>query len=546
MWRYFINFICSVALSSGLYSQHGAKYWIQFSDKNSSGYSTSNPEKFLSQRAIERRLKYHIAISTDDLPVSKSYIDSIRNFGVKVMYASKWFNSITIEVFDTTVLKQIRNTSFVLNVQKTADPLSYKKSDERNKFELLAGNSNALTENSYYGYENTTITMLNGQFLHNLGFRGKGIEIAVIDAGFLNAQYFSTLDSEWNESRILGTSNFVDPGKTVYLPELHGAECLSLIGALQPNVMVGTAPDASFWLMVSEDVNSEYPVEEDNWVAAVELADSLGVDVTSTSLGYTTFDDPVFKRTYKNMNGQTARNSIAAAIAVSKGIAVVVAAGNEGDNSWHYIGTPADAKDILTVGSLNAYKQRSLYSSFGPTSDGRVKPDVMAMGENATVQSSATGFETGSGTSFAAPIISGLIACLIQAFPTTKTSDIFEAVKMSSNKYNNPDSSFGYGITDFQKAYLILGKNNSTANQTNLSVFPNPFENYVIINSDTTVNSFITVECFNLVGVKLFTTQKENSRYIVLRQEIQHLSQGFYIFKCNIGTKTWILKAQKQ
>ncbi len=547
MWRYFIILLLTVNIACPkLYCQHGAKYWVQFSDKNTTGYSIAKSEEFLSQRAIQRRLKYNIPISTDDLPVTKKYIDSIRSFGVKVMYPSKWFNSITIEVLDTAILKQIRNVSFVKKVQKTADSLLYKKSGQQNKFETLNDNSKILNSNSYYGYENNTITMLNGQFLHNMGYRGKGVVIAVIDAGFYNATYFSSLDSAWNENRILGTFNYVDPGQSVYLPELHGAEVLSLIGALQPNVMVGTAPDASFWLLVSEDVRSENPVEEDNWVAAAEFADSVGVDVINTSLGYTTFDDPLFNRTYKDMNGETARNSIAAQIAVSKGIAVVVAAGNEGDNSWHYIGSPADAKNILAIGSLNILKHRSAFSSFGPTSDGRIKPDVMAMGEDVNAQSSANGFMTGSGTSFASPIITGLIACLIEAFPTTKITDIFQAVKMSSSKFDNPDNSLGYGIPDFQKAYLLLAKDNYVRNNYHTPIFPNPFTNYLFINLDTVPQATVTIKCFNLEGEELFSIQRKNLGHVLLDQEIQNLSQGLYIFKCNNGTKTVTFKAIKQ
>ncbi len=530
--------------TSGLLCQHGAKYWVQFTDKNYSNYSINNPHEFLSQRSIDRRLKYDIPVTMEDIPVSKKYTDSLAHSGVKVMYTSKWLNGATIEAFDTTVISKIRTYSFVSNIQYTAIAENYKKKLNSNKFEELINQPNEPGYN-YYGYENNTITMLNGQFLHNLGLRGNGVQIAIIDAGFMNAENYSTLDSAWNENRILGTFNYVDPGKTVFLPEPHGAECLSLIGALQPFTMVGTAPDASFWLLVSEDVNSENPVEEDNWLAAIEYADSVGADVSSTSLGYTQFDYAPFNHTYSNLNGVTARNSIAASIAVSKGIAVIVAAGNDGNKPWHYIGTPADAKNILAVGSVNSSQLRSSYSSFGPTSDGRIKPDVMAMGENATVQSSATGFMTGSGTSFAAPVIAGLTACLIQAFPFAKTTDILQAIRMSGDSSNNPSNSYGYGLPDFHKAFTILSRNNSLNLSPKEIIFPNPFTNYIIIGLNNTIQSIANVKCYDISGKKCFEKNVQNTGYIVLNDEIQNLPKGLYIFQCKNGNKTFVFKAIK-
>ena len=523
--------------------QHGEKYWVQFTGKKNVPFSTSEPGKYLSLAAIQRRLKNNVTITEEDLPVSKLYIDSLSKSNVIVRYTSKWFNSATIEVFDESDIKRIKNYSFVNKVEKTADALNYKDYilSDKNFVEL---NKHTNINTSDYGYGFTQIQLENGIPLHEKGFRGKGICIAVIDAGFQSADYYVSLDSVRLQGRILSTKNFVDIGQTVYNTEPHGAYVLSTMAANLHGTLIGTAPDASFILLCSEDVRSEYPVEEDNWVAAAEYADSAGADVISTSLGYTTFDNSVYNHTIADLNGESTRISRAAAIASSKGIVVVASAGNEGDNSWHYIGVPADAKNILAAGAVKSDGTRASFSSFGPSSDGRVKPDVMAMGQNVTVEGSIGQFFGVNGTSFSAPITAGLSACLVQAYPTIKATDIMNAIRMSANNFNNPNYSIGYGIPDFNKAFDLL-QNQIEKPDNSVALSPNPFRNIIVINTNFSNFGQIRIMCFNTIGSLVFETTKPFSKYIILQSEVQNLKHGLYIIKCFANNKSWVFKAVK-
>jgi serine protease AprX len=523
--------------------QHGAKYWVQFTDKDKVSFSINDPEKFLSHSAILRRLKNNATITEEDLPVSKLYVDSLRKSNVKVMYTSKWFNSATIEVYNESDINRIKNFSFVKAVEKTADALNYKNFilSNKNKVEL---NELATINTSEYGNGFTQIQLENGLSLHEKGFRGKGTCIAIIDAGFHEAENYVSLDSVRIENRVLSTKNFVDIGESVYNSESHGAYVLSTIAANLPGTLIGTAPDAFLILLCSEDGRSEYPVEEDNWVAAAEFADSSGADIISTSLGYTTFNNSSYNHTIAELNGESTRISRAAAIASAKGIIVVVSAGNDGDNSWHYIGVPADAKNILTAGAIRSDSTRALFSSFGPSYDGRVKPDVMAMGQNVTVEGSIGQFFGVAGTSFSAPIIAGLTACLVQAYPKVKGADIMNAIRISSNNFNNPSYSFGYGIPDFNKAFNLL-QDKIEKPDNSIWISPNPFRDILVFNTKFSNFGQIKIMCFNAIGDLIFETTKPVSNYIILQTEVQNLKHGLYIFKCFANNNSWVFKAIK-
>jgi len=532
-WNYLLGLILisffSTNNNNNAFAQHGAKYWVQFTDKTNSPFSINKPEEFLSSRAIQRRQKNNIAITAGDLPVSAIYQDSLSKIGVKVYYSSKWFNSVTIETNNDSLVETIKNLSFVKAVQKTADPLTYKKAVILDKNDLLFSEFSSTSDSNYYGNSYTQINLENGIALHNLGFRGRGIIIAVIDAGFYQADQSSSLDTARQQGRILGTRDFVDPGNNVYNANIHGAEVLSIIAGIQPGTLVGTAPDASFWLLRSEDAESEYPVEEDNWVPAAEMADSAGADVINTSLGYSLFSDSVYNLTYTDLNGETSRNSIAANIAASKGIIVVVSAGNEGNTPWHYIGTPADAKNILTVGAIKSDRTIANFSSFGPTSDGRIKPDIAAFGVDATVQSSPDNFGLVSGTSVSAPIISGLSACLVEAFPNETSSNIIMSIKMSSDRYTDPNDTFGYGIPDYLKVYNLLAAKTENVIKS-VATYPNPFSDYLIFNLNFPLGETINITCWNITGKKLFELSRTFESIVYLSPELKVLEEGLYIF----------------
>jgi serine protease AprX len=529
---------------STFYGQRGANYWVQFTDKNNIAYSKNKPEEFLSLRAIGRRIKNDVAITDEDLPVNKSYIDSVQNIGIRVLYASKWFNSVTIETNDEPLLEKVKKLSFVKSVEKTADARTKKSAVITDKNELISTEYTAAIDSMYYGQGFNQINIENGIFLHKKGYRGKGVLIAIMDVGFLDADLYSSLDSVRKKGNIVATRDFVNPADNIYRTHYHGSAVFAIIAANSPGIMVGTAPEASFLLCRTEDTGSEFPVEEDNWIAAAELADSIGADVINTSLGYNLFSNPVYNHSYKNMDGNSIRISIAARIASSKGILVVVSAGNDGNKLWHYIGAPADAMNILTVGATDKNGVIGSFSSRGPSFDGRIKPDIAAMGKEGYSEISLDNFGYASGTSFSAPEISGLSACLIQAFPDASVSGIMNAIKHSSNKFFTPDNVFGYGIPDFERAYLLLKNVGDTVGKKNF-ISPNPFCDYFSVNLPLTANETVTIECFNISGEKVFTEKTNSNNLLVFPIQSGALSQGIYIFKCTTRTKTWITKAVK-
>ena len=496
------------------------KMLIRFTDKNNSPYSISDPSQFLSAKALARRNKQGITIKYNDLPVSPAYVDSILSTGVSLYCQSKWFNSVTIYTNNQAALNKIMSFPFVLKVDtiarytKVKSPTSF--SDKMNEtFDnslLFQNNYKYNNENNIYNYGESSnqIKMIGANFLHNNGFNGKGMTIAIIDAGFYYADTLSAFDSLWANNQILGTKDFVNPGANVFREHYHGMMVLSTIGANLPGKMIGDAPKASFWLLCSEDVNSENIIEEYNWASAAEFADSVGADVINTSLGYTTFDSSWMSHSYADMNGHTCPASIAAATAASKGMIVCASAGNSAQYPWHYIGTPADADSIITVGGVDANGNYAYFSSTGPTADGRIKPTVAAQAL-ATVLMSNYGYPiTENGTSFSSPIIAGATACLWQAFPNFSNMQIIDAIKKSASQYSNPDSLLGYGIPNFSVADLILSgaKISNINSDNNLNIFPNPFSNIInIIFFSNELNSF-NIDIYDVAG-KIVLSEKD-------------------------------------
>ena len=444
-----------------------SRYIIKLKDKGSNPFSVTNPAQYLSQRAIDRRTKYNIAIDSTDLPVTPNYIDSIRLAGaVTILNTSKWLNQVAIKTTDAAALAKINSFYFVVSTAPIGSILSTKRIDKKldapsiEIVQTTAIQKQLLSAESYsYGYSNGQVKIHNGDFLHNHGFRGEGMIMAVLDAGFYHYLTLPTFDSMRANNQVLGTWDFVDNETSVNEDHTHGMECLSTIAANLPGVFVGTAPKTSFYLYRTEDVFSEYPIEEQNWAAGLEKADSLGVNISSTSLGYTEFDNPALNHTYSDMNGHTTISARAANFASKKGMLLVVAAGNEGTSAWHYISTPADADSVLAVGAVDTAGNVANFSSYGPSSDGDVKPDVAAVGLNAVVANPSTGLPMfGSGTSFACPNMAGLTTCLWQAFPEINNRGIINAMEASASKANNPDNRIGYGIPDMRKAFVILYK----------------------------------------------------------------------------------------
>jgi subtilisin family serine protease len=419
---------------------------VYLKDKGPSGYSAGSPEDFLSQAAISRRLREHIPVDTSDFPIARSYLDTLSVLGAKPVTASKWFSTVVVECEDSATAGQLQTLSIVDSVRWVwKGTRSTPPGIHRDTTRLFPADK---PQNTLYGYAEMQISMLNGIRLHEKGYRGKGMRIAVIDAGFMHADRMAVFDSLHLE----GTWNAVSPGQSVFLDDEHGTKVLSCLAANAPGIMVGTAPDASYWLIKSEDGASEYPIEEDYWTAAVEFADSAGVQVISSSLGYFTFDSKELSYHPSMLDGKTAFVSRAAQKAAQKGLLLFISAGNEGNGAWETLTFPSDAPDVLAVGSVTEHRTRSPFSSTGFAAGARVKPDVVALGTACTVTDSSGNIRYSSGTSFSTPVVAGLGACLRQALPQLSNLEIISRIRRSASRYHQPDAELGYGIPNFYNA----------------------------------------------------------------------------------------------
>lgn len=426
-------------------------YRVTFKNKENNTYTLKRPYEFLSQKALDRRLKYGIKVDEHDLPVTPVYLSYLSSRGLRVISSSKWNNTAVVETSDTALVNSLLAVTFVESVRRVGEKHNNTATDDSyDRKKEVVDSCDELS--NYYGHAETQVKMIGVDKLHHAGYTGKDITIAVIDGGFLNTDCIAGLDSV----RILGTHNFVDPSVSVYEGHPHGTMVLSCIAANRPNSLVGTAPDASFYLLVSEYGPTEYMVEEDFWCAALEYADSAGVDIVTSSLGYYAFDDSINTHKYYELDGETAVNSHAASMAASRGLLLLNSAGNSGDEEWKKIGFPGDAKNILTVGAVTENGTNTVFSSVGNTADGRIKPDVMAMGEYTWLFDMTGRVSEANGTSFSTPLMAGGVACLLEAFPDKTPEEIISAVQRAGNNAAHPDNIYGYGIPDLWKAYNLL------------------------------------------------------------------------------------------
>ncbi|MCF8464001.1 MAG: S8 family serine peptidase [Flavobacteriales bacterium] len=532
-WLGFIAIILMPILCSAQSFQK--QHWIQFTDKDNTPYELTQPLEFLSQRALDRRERQNIQLSENDLPVNPTYIQAVLNTGSEYLTHSKWFNSISVQVPDSATLVAIKNLPFVLNTE----PVGKKEQNQQShdKFEFVGAEksvaSNGFSENDY-GIAFNQIDMLGGVSLHNLGFKGEGMLIAVLDAGFPSVDVFPAFDSLRNDGRILGGWDFVSRDGSIYGDNPHGMSVLSTMAANVPGEFIGTAPKASYLLIRTEEGATELPIELDYWIAGTEFADSAGADIINSSLGYTTFDNSQYDFSYSDMDGNTVRGSIGADVAASKGILVVNSAGNSGDNAWQYIGAPADGDSVLAIGAVTPNGYIANFSSIGPSSDGDIKPNVCAQGQAAAILGSGGTFGVGNGTSFAGPIMAGMLACLWQANLDSATNmDVFHAIEASAHKFKVPDHLYGYGIPNFAKANLIL----SGLSPTNLDrselfqVYPNPFSDQIRGTFYASGRQDVVIRLVNSLGQEVRRIQQTAENFSGLNFEfsgLQGLTQGLY------------------
>lgn len=454
------------------------RYRISFTDKKNSPYSIDRPLEFLSQQAIDRRTKFNIPITEQDIPVNPQYLSVVSDFGAVLCNSSKWFNSAVFFISTELSLREIEKLSFVKNIEYVAPAIQYKKDErklvEQSKItktpsyitevnELLdqAKNNSQSKVNlllQLYGHSAVQINKLGMLHTQLAGFHGQNRTIAVIDAGFLHVDSAAVFQYLWDSNKILftrdltGTEKFYD-STSIFQTGGHGMMVLSLVGGFYPEKLVGTAPEAKFILLRSEEEETEHLVEEDNWVAAAEVADSAGADIISTSLGYSNFDAGSPSHTYSQMDGNTTRITVGADIASSKGMLLLNSAGNSGNEPWKYITAPADADSVLTVGACKHNGKKTSFSSIGPTSDGRIKPDVMALGLFPTIVTATGEIKNSSGgTSFSCPLVAGCCATLWSEFPDSSAQAIKRLIIRSADRYPKANNKYGYGVPDVTKA----------------------------------------------------------------------------------------------
>ncbi|MGV1013136.1 MAG: S8 family serine peptidase [Flavobacterium sp.] len=511
------------------FSQQDA--WVYFNDKPNAAAFFSNPLSELSQRALDRRTAQNIALVINDAPIEAAYISQITAAtGITVKARSKWLNCLHVRGSYTDI-QALLAFSFVNHVHFADNSLNVKManlvtSSPVNKQLDVQVNFN-------YGTSANQIQMLNGHVLHQANYTGTGKIIAVLDSGFLGVDTAQPFQRLFTNNLILGGYNYVSQSSDLYVLHNHGTMTLSCMGGFTDNQLVGTAPDAHYYLFITEDVASENPVEESYWVQAAEEADRLGTDVISTSLGYFGYDNPSYSHTYSQLTGNVAFASQGANIAFSKGMIVVASAGNSGNSSDPHIGVPAEATNVLAVGAVQFDETYATFSSIGPSFDGRVKPDVMAKGQSTTVSNIQGNIITASGTSFSCPVMAGMIASFWQAVPNLTNQQVVNFVKQSADRYNNPDNLFGYGIPDFQLALNTALSINQ--NETNsFVIFPNPTSNTVSISFPNNYTN-ATVYFYNALGQilieKIISTSFSNV-------SLETLNSGVYFYKIESNSFT--------
>jgi subtilisin family serine protease len=426
-------------------------YRLTLSDKGHAPYSIGRPEEFLSGKAVERRRRQGLAVDSSDLPIDPAYFQALEEMGARVRASSKWVGTITVSFSEYNIKNKIEELPFVQSLTPVW------KGDFGEYAPLEADTTvfhdfTAFSEKDYYGKSFIQNGLINIFPLHKKGIKGKGMTIAVIDGGFYNAdRYPNLLDT----SRIRGSRNFTHrTGEVFRNSDTHGVMTLSCLLANASKMMVGTAPEADFYLFQTEVSDEEFPVEEDYWVAALEYADSLGVDVVSSSLGYISFDDSTMNHRPEELDGWTIPASRAASMAAGKGMLLFHSVGNVGDEAWQRASVPSDARNIVTVGAVDADSVWSYFSSWGMLEDGRIKPDVVAMGEGVCVFHPAEGVVFVEGTSFSTPVLAGAGACLWGALPSLTAAEVAALLIENADRNACPDAHYGYGIPNVGAAYF--------------------------------------------------------------------------------------------
>jgi serine protease AprX len=520
-------------LLSGVASWSQEDAWVYFANKPNSAAFLSNPLTMLTQRSLDRRTTQNIALDIKDVPVHQPYIDQVEAAnGITIYAKSKWLNCVHVRgnYDDVQALSALAFVDHIEYANRNLNTGNRKASQKRVK----PFHKTMETETAFnYGTSLNQIQMLNGVTLHEQNYTGSGKIIAVMDGGFPGVNTASTFSRLRDNGQILGGYDFVNRSEEFYTGISHGTMVLSTMGGYKNNQLVGTAPDAQYYLFITEDGDNEGPLELSLWVEAAEEADRLGVDVINTSLGYTQFDNPDYDFTYEDMDGQVSFASRGLDIAYSRGMICVIAAGNEGNSDWHYISSPADATHALTIGAVNASENPAGFSSYGPSADGRIKPDVAAQGQQSVISGTSGTVGTGNGTSFASPILAGMVASFWQALPGKTNEEIMQLIKESASIYNNPNDRIGYGIPNFGQALATaLGTQQFATDNTRFTVYPNPIHDQMTIAFPDNYE-YANLSLYNAIGQKVMEQPVSSGNPTIFLNTLQ---SGMYLYKIQTQT----------
>ncbi len=509
----------------------GHMYRLYLKDKGNPPYTLDKPEEFLSKKAIERRTKQGIAIDSTDFPIDPVYLNQIKSKHADIKAMSKWLKTVTVCVSDNSIVDELVQLPFVNSATFVWTGTFSFTSKNKEKDNLSVQSK---TEINPYGSGFSQINIHHGDLLHDAGFRGEGINIAVLDGGFMNCDQIDA----FNKSQIIEVKNFTHEDINPFRIQTdHGTKVLSCMLANKPGSMIGTAPEASYYLYTTEVPNQEFPVEEDYWIAGIEYADSVGIDVVNSSIGYSTFDYSSLNHSQSQLDGKSVGISHSATMASDKGMLLFVAAGNEGNKIWKKITFPADAEDVLAVGSVRSDHEISDFSSFGPTVDKRIKPDLVSMGSYNSLIDGYGGLVYASGTSFASPVLAGLGACLWQALPYYTNKQIMELLIKNSDRYNKPDSVYGHGIPDVYKAYTGAQTKIQSVEKNSLFLYVDPNSNRLHINIEPSECNNCKLVIFSVLGAKVLERTA-----LTESVDISMLTKGVYIAYLDVKGKRYVRK----
>lgn len=513
------------------------RYVIFFTDKQGTGHTTDHPETFLNERSVQRRIAQGIDILAEDLPVTQAYIQAVRVTGAGVLYKTKWMNGALIECTDAQ-LAAVNALSFVKSTDtEFVAPGSIGGKQRKSLKFSASGTADDFTTDQ--------LAMLGIDEMHADGYTGEGVLVAVMDGGFTGVNTQQAFQEIFNNRINQQVSwNFVTNTSNVYQASAHGTHVLSVLGVkatVNADEFSAGAYKATFQLYVTENIPTEYRIEEYNWLFAAERADSAGVDIINTSLGYNTFDDDAMDYEKEDMDGNTTVITRAAQIAASKGIFLVNSAGNSGnDLSWQIITAPADGEDVLSIGNINLQGVRSSTSSIGPAADGRTKPDVVALGTGVTVIGANGEIASNNGTSFSSPLTAGLVAGLLQRYPELTRKELMDAIRLSASQASTPDNLKGYGIPHYRAVvnYVEVTRVDPERNQS-LVVIPNPVQDTFTLAprkpSSVQLNQVVISNAQGQVvnNNKVEYNWPENS----YSMNITHFLPGVYFLTVRIGKK---------